>query len=47
MYNELDRMLKFVDTYIPNGFKKTEESQNVKSILIDHSIQFNDHPKLV
>lgn len=26
LFSEFDRMLKFVDSYLPNGFKKTEES---------------------
>lgn len=52
MYNEFDRMLKFVDTYIPNGFKKTEESQKTprvrfEAIAVGVNLALRQNPKLV
>lgn len=52
MYNEFDRMLKFVDTYIPNGFKKTEESQKTprvrfEAIAVGVNLALRQNPSLV
>ncbi len=35
MFNEFDRMLKFVDTYMPNGFKKTPDSNKTPRVRFE------------
>lgn len=51
MFNEFDRMLKFVDTYVPNGFKKTEGSTKTprvrfEAISVGINIALRINPKI-
>jgi len=52
MWNEFDRMLKFVDSYVPNGFKKTEESVKTprvrfEAISVGINLALRINPNLV
>jgi hypothetical protein len=51
MWNEFDRMLKFVDSYIPNGFKKNPDSQKTprvrfEAISVGVNLALRINPKL-
>jgi uncharacterized protein with ParB-like and HNH nuclease domain len=35
MWNEFDRMLKFIDSYMPNGFTKNKESQKTPRVRFE------------
>lgn len=52
MYDEFDRMLKFIDSYIPNGFKKNEESQKTprvrfEAIAVGINLALRVNPNLI